>query len=116
MNILQKIFCYGVHRYHYEKSIGIKDFFKQLALDCFKNNFVTDTETTSKNKTPIDEDDDGNTVCTFRAHNFYSYDYCSTQFSNISDINVNSASYSAYTSVDYTIVYHNNSEKEGAGE
>ena len=44
-----KIFSYGVMRYHYVKSIGIRYLSEQLALDFFNNHFFNDTGTLAKN-------------------------------------------------------------------
>ena len=47
-----KLFCYGVKRDCCEKSIGIREFLEQLALDCFNNTFSTDTWYPDKEHTP----------------------------------------------------------------
>ena len=80
---LRKLFCYGVKRDHYEKNIGTREFSERLALDCFNNTFSADTETPEKNIPPIDEVDDGETVYTCRALNFYSSTSISTEVRNI---------------------------------
>ena len=52
-----KLFRYGVNRDHYDNFIGIREFLEQLALDCFKNPFSTDTGTPANNIPPLDEVD-----------------------------------------------------------
>ena len=57
-----KLFCYGVKRYHYNKFIGIREFLEKIAVDCFNNNFTTDTWTPEKN-IPSLGDIDKKTMC-----------------------------------------------------
>ena len=59
-----KLFCYRVKIYNYEKKIGIKELLERLALDCFNNNFSTDTGTPKKNTPYLDVVDDGEIVST----------------------------------------------------
>ena len=75
---LQKLFFYGVKRYHYEKSIGIRELSERIFLDFFNGPFSTDTEILVNNMHPLDEVYAGETVPTFQAINFSSYDYRST--------------------------------------
>ena len=87
-----KLFCYGVNRDHYEKLIGIIEFLKQLAQDCFNNPFSTDKGTPSKNIPPLDEVNGEDTVSTCRALHFYRCISPSAAVSTISDMTLNSAS------------------------
>ena len=61
-----------------------------------------------------DEVNDGDTFSTCHDLHFYSFYYCSTEVSTISNITLNSDSSSAYTLVDSTIGYQHTAEKEGA--
>ena len=106
-----KLFYYGFKRHHYEKSICIREFWKQLALDCFYNPFSTDTGTPEKNTPPLDEVDDGETVSTCREVSFPSSNSCSTQFRTIYEITINSDSLPASTLVGSTIGYQHTAEK-----
>ena len=57
---LWKLFCCGVKRYHYEKLIGIREFWERLALYCFNN----ETGTPENNIRTLDEINYGETVST----------------------------------------------------
>ena len=111
INNLWKLFCYGVKRYHYDKSIGIRKFLEGLALDFFNNPFSTDTGIPEENIPTLDEVYEGEKVSTCRALHFYSSASRSTEVSTIYDITINSASSSSYTLVASTVVYHHNAEK-----
>ena len=87
-----KLFRYGVKRDHYDKLIGIREFWEQLAQDCFKNKLSHDRGTPAKNINPFDEVDDGDTVSTCRALQFSSCIFPSAAVSTISDMNLKSAS------------------------
>ena len=86
-----EIFCYGVKRYNYYKWIGIIELLEKLSLDFFNSPFSTNTGTTTKNTSPLDELDYGQTVSTCQELHFISDDYRYTEFSTISDINLNIA-------------------------
>ena len=85
------IFCYGVKRYNYYKWIGIRELSEQISLDFFNSPFSTNTENEAKNISPLDELDDGQTVSNCQELHFSSDDYRYTEFSTISDINLNIA-------------------------
>ena len=111
-----KLFCFGVKRDHYDKLIGIREFLERLAFNCFNNTFSTDTGIPEKNIPLLDEIDDGETVSTCRSIHFSSTVYHSTHISTMSDLTLNSASYSASTLTVYTLGSHNSSEKEVSKE
>ena len=113
---LCKIFRYGVKRYHYDKLVGIREFLERLALDCFKDPFSTDTGTPANNMPPLDEVDEGETVSTCRAIYFSSSISPSAAASTVSDITLNSASSTSYTSVTSTIGSQHTTEREEARE
>ena len=118
MNITNcwKLFCYGNKRDRYDKFIGIREFWEQLALDCFNNHFSTVTGTPAKNIPLLDEVDDGETFSTCRALYFSSSASRSTEVSTIFGLTFNTASLSASTFVDPAIGSQHAAEKEGAKE
>ena len=81
-----KLFRYGFKRDHYEKLIGIREFLKILAQDCFNNNFSYDRGTPAKNITLLDEVDDEDTVSTFRQLQFSTSISPSAAVSTISNL------------------------------
>ena len=87
-----ELFRCGVKRDHYDKLIGIKEFFEQLYQDCFDNPMLPDRGTPTKKIPPLDEVDDRDTVSTFRALHFSSCISPSAAVSTISDMTLNSAS------------------------
>ena len=64
---------------------------ERIAVDCFSNNFTTDTGTTSKNIPPLDEIDNEVTVYIFRRLNYSSSSPCNSDISIISDIMIATA-------------------------
>ena len=59
-----KLFHYGVKIYNYEKSIGIRELYERLTLDCFNNPFSTDTRIPENNIPPLDKVGEGETFST----------------------------------------------------
>ena len=90
-----KLFCYGVKREHYEKSIGIREFLEKISHDCFNNPFSIDTGTPAKNTPILDEVNYGYPVAIFCHIYFCTSLSYHTQDSNISDLTVAIASLSA---------------------
>ena len=84
---------------------------EQLDLDFINNPFSTNTGTMENNKPLLDYFDDRETVSTCRALNFSSSDSISTEVSTITDLTLNSGSYSASNLVDSTIGYQNTALK-----
>ena len=83
-----KLFCYGVKRNHFNKSISIRELSEKIAVDWFNNPFTTDTGTPAKNiPSPHDIDIEG-TVSTFWSLKYpSSYPY-NSEISTISDITI----------------------------
>ena len=79
INRLWKLFHYGFKRDHYAKLIGMRELLERLSIDFFNNKFSTDTGSLAKNTPLLDKVDDGETVSTWHALNFYSSDYRSTE-------------------------------------
>ena len=107
-----KIFCYGVKREHYSKSISIREFLERLSLDCFDNPFLTYTETFVKNIPLLDEVDDEETVATCRCIYFFTSLSTSTQSSSIYDLTFPSASSLDFSLYAYTLSSQNNIAKK----
>ena len=91
INGFWKLFHYGFNRYHYEKSIGIRELSEQLAQYFFNNPFSHDSGNPANNIIPLDEFDDGDTVSTCRALHFSSCISPSAAARTISDITLYSA-------------------------
>ena len=103
----------GVREYHNEKLVGIREFLEQFVLDCFNENFSTDTRTPENNlPPPLDEVDEIESVSTHCALHFSSSASPSTYISTISNIKINCASLFAYNLMTYTIRSQNIAERE----
>ena len=81
-----KLFCYGVKRYHYDKFIGIRKFLELIAVDCFNNNFTTDTGNLANNIPSLDNIDNEGTVHTCRRLDYSSSSPRNSEISMILDI------------------------------
>ena len=99
INNFWKLFWYGVKKDHYDNFIGIREFSKRIAADCFNNTFTTDTGTLSKNILSLDEIDNEGTVSYCRRLNYSIYFPRNSEISTILDITIATA---PTTAVDHT--------------
>ena len=71
-----KLLLYGVKRDYYNKFIGIREFLEQIPVDCFNDNFTTDTGVPEKNIPSLDYIDNKVIVYTYQSLNYASSSPC----------------------------------------
>ena len=64
---------------------------EQIAVDCFNNNFTTDTGTPAENIASFDDIDNKGTMSTCRSLDYSSYSPHNSKISTISDITITTA-------------------------